>query len=389
MRSKNTNPLPQKTFKNLLEKRNPYCISIYLPMFKKGKEQNQDMGPAILKVHINKLEKELIALGLKDQEIKKYLEPLYTLVQDRELWRNPSDGLAIFMDKESGLQYYLLPVSFRETSYLSDHFNMLPLFPLYHQNGEYFILGLSRDYVKLYQADRFGLRDLSLEAHAPEQLEEAVGYDYAQKNLQFRTGQAGHKQGSFHGHGEGKDDEKLELLKFFKEIDKGVKELLGDSSAPLIVAGVSRWHSLYRETNSYPNLYGEALLGDPEFKDINTLHQESWELIKPYFSATLDSKTQAYLNQEHLPTTSNQLSDIIPAAEDGRVDTLFIEKERDQYGSYTEKQCLILDSEKSNKNISLFNKVARDTFLKGGKVYTLDRVNMPYSKRPLNALLRF
>ena len=389
MRSNNTNPLPLKTFNNLLEKRNPFCISIYLPMFKKGKEQNQDMGPAILKVQINKLEKELSAYDLKEQEIKAYLEPLHALVQERDLWRNPGDGLAIFMDKVSGLQYFRLPFSFQETSYLSDHYYVLPLFPLYHQNGEYFILGLSRDYIKLYKADRFGYRDLNLETHAPEQLEEAVGYDYAQKNLQFRTGQAGYKQGSFHGHGEGKDDEKTELLKFFKEIDKGVKELLGESNAPLIVAGVTRWHSLYREVNSYPNLYGEALTGDPEFKDINTLHQESWELIKPYFSAALETKTQAYLNQEHLPITSNQFSDIVPAAEEGRIDTLFMERNSDQYGSYTAKKCLILDSEKSIKNVSLFNMVARNTFLKGGKVFTLDKVNMPHSKKSLNALFRF
>ncbi|MBT8312024.1 MAG: hypothetical protein KJN91_04180, partial [Eudoraea sp.] len=56
--------------------------------------------------------------------------------------------------------------------------------------------------------DRYGLQDLFIEMHAPEQLEEAVGYDYKQKSLQFRTGQAGFAQGAFHGHGEGKDDEK-------------------------------------------------------------------------------------------------------------------------------------------------------------------------------------
>ena len=260
---------------------------------------------------------------------------------------------------------------------------------MYHQNGEYFILGLSRDYVKLYKADRYGLSDLHLETSAPEQLEEVVGYDYEQKALQFRSGQAGYAQGSFHGHGEGKDDEKLELIKFFKEIDKGVRELLGNSKAPLIVAGVARWHSLYKEVNSYPNLYDQALLGDPEFKDINALHQESWGLIAPCFAATLTAKTKAYLNQEHLPTTSNQLSDIVPAAENGRVDTLFIEKGKDQYGTYTKNKCLILDSEKTPKNISLFNKVALDTFLRGGKVYTLDKEHMPHSRRAINALFRF
>ena len=389
MRSKITTPLALNTFKKLSETHNPNCISIYLPMFKKGKEQNQEMGPAILKAQIHELEKALEQSGLNNMEITDYLQPLHDLVQDRELWRNPNDGLAIFLERESGLQYYLLPLPFEPKNYLSDHFYMLPLFPLYHQNGEYFILGLSRDFVKLYKADRYGLSDLNLEMHAPKELEEAVGYDYRQKTLQFRSGQAGYAQGSYHGHGEGKDDEKLELIKFFKEIDKGVSELIGDSNAPLLVAGVARWHSLYREVNSYPNLYEEALLGDPEFKDIDALHQESWGLIAPNFTTTLTAKTKAYLNQAHLPTTSNQLSDIVPAAENGRVDTMFIEKGKDQYGTYTKNQCLILDSEKTTKNISLFNKTALDTFLKGGKVYTLDKEHMPYPRRAVNALFRF
>lgn len=389
MRAIITKPLPLETFKKLSETHKPYCITIYLPMFKKGKEQNQEMGPATLKTHIHGLEKTLGKYGLKEPEIADYLKPLYSLVQDRELWRNPSDGLAIFLERESGLQHFLLPVSFEPISYVSDHFYMLPLFPLYHQNGEYFILGLSRDYIKLYKADRYGIKDLYLETHAPEQLEEVVGYDYQQKTLQFRTGQAGHAQGSFHGHGEGKDDEKPELIKFFKEINKGVRELIGDSNAPLIVAGVARWHSLYKEVNTYPYLYEEALLGDPEYKDVSALHQEAWELVAPYFKSALESKMKAFLNQEHLQLTSNQLSDIVPAAENGRVDTLFIEKGADQFGSYTDKQCLILDPGKTTKNISLFNKVARDTFLKGGKVYMLDKEHMPNPKRPLNALFRF
>ena len=384
MRSNITKPLPLKTLKKLSEIHNPNCISIYLPMFKKGKEQNQEMGPAILKSLIHEMEEALDQSSMKKQEIDAYLLPLQRLVEDRELWRNPSDGLAIFLEKDMGLQYYLLPISFEQLSYHSDHFYMLPLLPLYHQNGEYFILGLSRDFVKLYTADRYGLSDLALETHAPVQLEEVVGYDYEQKTLQFRSGQAGYAQGSFHGHGEGKDDEKQELIKFFKEIDKGVRELLGDSNAPLIVAGVARWHSLYKEVNSYPNLHEEALLGDPEFKDIDALHQESWGLIAPYFAATLDAKTRAYLNQEHLPITSNQLSDIVPAAHNGRVDTLFIEKGKDQYGTFTEKPCLILDSEKTTTNVSLFNKVALDTFLKGGKVYVLDKEDLPYSRRSIN-----
>ncbi len=201
MRLNNTHPLPVDTFKILAGVRKPNSISLYLPMFKKGKEQNQEMGPATLKTQIHEVAKTLSLNGLSNQQISAYLAPLKSLVDDRELWRNPSDGLVIFMDQDSGLQYFQLPVSFEVTTYVSDHFYLLPLLQLYQVNGQYYVLELSQDHVKLYEADRYGIQDLFIEMHAPEQLEEAVGFDYRQKTLQFRTGQAGFSQGAFHGHG--------------------------------------------------------------------------------------------------------------------------------------------------------------------------------------------
>jgi len=389
MRLNITHPLPVDTFKSLAGVQKPNSVSLYLPMFKKGKEQNQEMGPATLKTQINELEKILSLNGLKNQMIADYLAPIKALVADRELWRNPSDGLAIFLNEQSGLQYYQLPISFEKTTYVGDHFYLLPLFQLYQVNGQYCILELSQDHVKLYQADRYGLQDLFIEMHAPEQLEEAVGYDYKQKSLQFRTGQAGFAQGAFHGHGEGKDDEKKELIKFFKEIDKAVTKTLDGNKAPLLIAGVSRWHSLYEEVNTYSKLYKEPLVGDPEFKNKGMLHKESWKLIRPYFEETLRNKTAGFKDQEHLEITSHQISDILPAAENGRVDTLFIKKGADLFGTYGPKKCLILDSEKTTKNKSLVNKAALDTFQKGGYVYVLEQEDMPFSRRAVNALFRY
>ena len=381
--------MPVDTFKSLAGLQKPNSISLYLPMFKKGKEQNQEMGPATLKTQIHEVGKTLDQKGLSDQEISEFLAPVKALVENRELWRNPSDGLAIFIDKDTGLQYFQLPISFEITTYVGDHFYLLPLLQLYQVNGHYYILELSQDHVKLYQADRYGIQDLFIETHTPEQLEEAVGFDHQQKTLQFRTGQAAFSQGTFHGHGEGKDDEKKELLKFFKEIDKGVKETLDANKAPLIIAGVSRWHSLYQEVNTYSNLHEDPLIGDPEFKNKGQLHEESWKLIRPYFEQTLRSKITAYKDQQHLETTSHQISDILPAAENGRVDTLFVRKGADLFGTYGPKKCLILDSEKTTKNISLLNMAALNTYLKGGNVYTLKEKDMPYTRRPVNALFRY
>ena len=388
MRTNLKHPLPLDVFKSLAGIRYPHSITLYLPMFKKGKEQNLEMGPATLKTQIHQLEKTLNQHGLSDQKIADYLAPLKGLVADRELWRNPSDGLVVFLNEEKGLEYYQLPIPFDALSYVGDHFYMLPLLSLYDINGQYYILELSRDHVKLYMADRFGMQDLFVETHAPELMEEAVGYDYEQKTLQFRTGQAGY-QGTYHGHGEGKDDEKKELVKFFKEIDKGVNTTVETNTAPLLIAGVARWHSLYQEVSSYPNLYKKPLIGDPEFKNKGQLHRESWKLIAPYFRKVQKECITKYRDQVHLESTSHQISDIVPAAENGRVASLFIRKGADVFGTFGSKKCLILDAEKTPGNMSILNKVALDTFMQGGQVYLLEEETMPYPKRPINALFRY
>ena len=92
----------------------------------------------------------------------------------------------------------------------------------------------------------------------------------------------------------------------------------------------------------------------------------------------------------HTPKVSHQISDIIPAAIQGRIDTLFIRKGDKVYGTYNAKNnCVILDSEKDEINISLINLAAINTLLQGGNVFIMETQDMPHNKRPLNAIFRF
>ena len=104
-------PLPKTIFENLANTHGLHCVSIYLPMNKDGKEQNARIAQATLKQCLKKVHKDLEHHEMDPQEIKKYLKPIEALLVDIELWRNPSDGLAIFLDK-NGINYYTLPISF-------------------------------------------------------------------------------------------------------------------------------------------------------------------------------------------------------------------------------------------------------------------------------------
>lgn len=383
-------PIPQNRLEELATFKSPYSVSIYLPMYKSGKEQNEGLSQAHLKSSLKKVQQNLLDQGMDQKEIKAYLEPISDLIPDMNLWRHPSEGLVIFLDTEKGITFYKLPIKFKPEVYVSDHYYLVPLMPLFEFDASFYLLTLSQDHVKLYRGNQYQIEDLYVNDFAPERLEEAVGFDFEQKMLQFRTGQALHSAGSFHGQGEGKDDDTKEISFFFREINRGVNKTIETQNTPLILACVDWLYPLYKSVNTYNHLYPEHLSGDPEFKDKSQLLHEAQQLINRYLLKKKKQIAELYDELVHTPKTSHQISDIVPAAKHGRIDTLFLRKGDEVYGTYNKKNnCVILDSEKAPRNLSLINMAALDSLLQGGKVLTLDPEDMPIKKRPLNAIFRY
>jgi len=382
-------PFSKSLFEKLTNSGGLYCVSMYVPMYKKGKEQNDHLAQDNLKHCIKEVTNKLKKHQLSENEIKKYLNPIEKLLTNTEMWRNPSNGLALFLNK-NGLTHYKLPLNFKTQTYVANHFYLLPLLQIFHNNGDYYVLELSQDYVQLYEATKYGFNNLFVEDFAPTNLENAVGFDYKQKMLQFRSGQNAFTSGSFHGHGEGKDDDKKEIETFLRAINKGINKLIINKKAPLIIAGTNALFNMYQQTNTYPNLYKTNISGDSEFKNKNLLHANSWKLIKPYFEIEQNEKINQFSELYHTPKTSYDTSDIILSSFDGKIDTLFIEKGKDFFGAVnTESRNVHIDSEREIQNGSLVNSSAINTFLKGGKVYVLPKEKMPIKGKILNAIYRF
>lgn len=382
-------PLPKTIFENLANTHGLHCVSIYLPMNKDGKEQNARIAQATLKQCLKKVHKGLEHHEMDPQEIKKYLKPIEDLLTDIELWRNPSDGLSIFLDK-NGLNYYMLPISFEMKTNVSDHFYLLPLLPLYNEDDDYYLLELSQDYVKLYEANKYGYQDIYIQDFAPAQLEEAVGFDFKPKLYQFRSGQNAQMPGSYYGMGEGKDDLKKELYKFFREIDKGINKIISNKKAPLVIACADPLFGLYKEASTYPNLLENYVAGDSEFKNKTKLHQESWKLVHPFFEKIKEAKLLQYKELYHTPKASYQISEIVPAAINGKIDTLFVQNGADEFGVFDQQTNRLMFRKKTElNNASLSDLSAVSTFMQGGKVYFLASEEMPDKGHPMNALLRY
>lgn len=379
----------KKEFEKLADHHDPHCVSIFIPTHRAGQEVNQGVDMKILKNQLKKVEKQLKDYQLSDNEISSLLEPAEMLLDDIKFWKYQSDGLAIFLGKDF-FKYYTLPVYFEEYIYVADHFYLKPLVPLFNSGGEFYILALSQKDVKLFQGFPFQIDELVVEDLLPEKLEEAVGFDYEQKSLQFRAGQEGTEKGMFHGQGEGKDDKKEEILKYFRAVNKGVMSILHDSKAPLIIAAVDYLIPIYLEANEYKYVHDEHITGNPEQADPVLLHEKAMDLLKDHFDTYKNEKLGSFEKKLSDAKASFREEKVIPAAINGRVDTLFLRNRASLWGTFEKNTNSInTEEESSTNNADLLNIAAIKTINQGGAVYLLEEEEMPEPNTKANAILRY
>lgn len=365
------------------------CISIFIPTHPLGGDIRVENDQLSLKNQIKAITSLLREKGLDKEEIKEKLSPLSLLLDDKEFWKNQSYGLAIFLT-DHFLETHSLPISFKPYIAIGSSFYLKPLMPAFVGNGRFMLLSLKLHDVSLFEVGRDGISKVYLDETVPRQLEEVVGSDYKQKDLQFRSLKKEYGSATSHGHGEGKEERKGEILKYFRAINKGILRLLHSENLPLVVACADYLYPIYRQANTYKFLSEKHVSCDPSGMDLAELHQKSWDLMAPHFLNEQEEKIALFKQFEGKDRTSSVIETIIPAAFDGTIAALFLQKNTDVWGTYNPetREVKVMD-QSIPSSVSLTNMAAIKVFLKGGKVYLFDKEQMPNPHSIVNALYRF
>jgi hypothetical protein len=382
--------LSRKDLRALSEKKDGLHVSIYMPTHRAGPETQQD--PIRLKNLLGQAEERLMDSGLRAPEAKAQLESAYKLIQDGVFWQSQSDGLAIFVSSEIA-RHYRLPLDFEELVVITERFHVKPLLPLLSGDGRFYVLALSQDEIRLLQGTRYRVGEVDLEG-APTSLAEALRFDDPERRLQFHTasgpsGGKGSRPAMFYGQGAPSQDEKGDILRYFQKLDTGVQELLADEQVPLVLAGVDYLLPLYREANTYPHLSEEGIEGNPENLSAKELHQRAWAIVQPRFLEEREVAAKQFRQFADTDRASDNLTDIVPAAYHGRVETLFVALGVQQWGTFDPAANEIQmhqDAEPGDQD--LMDSAAVQTLLHGGSVYAVELDQMP-SEVSLAALFRY
>ncbi len=366
--------LTQDVLKTLTQTEGEWCVSIFMPTVRAGSEAQQN--PIRLKNLLRTAEEDLKAVGLRAPDVDAQLGPIRGLLDDADLWRNVSDGLAIFAGPDH-FSYYRLPIVFEEMVAVRRRFHIKPLLSLLSGDGRFYLLALSKDQVRLLEGSRDSVHEFDLEG-VPESLAEALRYDEPQRMMRAAATSGGPV---FHG-GSAADDTnaKQDILRYFQMIDRGLRELIADKNIPLVVAGVDYLLPLYRDANTYPHLMQKGLTGNPETLSAKDLHARAWEIVKPYFAQAQAAAAELYdeLAGRDDERASNHVVTVVRAAVEGRVSVLFVAKDVQQWGVYRAHSHKVHGHpQRQPGDQDLLDVAAVETFLGGGTVYVVDRDAVP------------
>jgi Bacterial archaeo-eukaryotic release factor family 7 len=385
--------LAKKEIKALLEKHEGLCVSIFLPTSLGGLDSQQD--ELRLRHQIRDTENRLLLENLRSNEIEKLLEPLNALLEDGGFWSHTIDGLAIFRTPEM-FHYYRLPYSFKEQVVVSDHFYLKPLLPFLATGGQFYILALSQNVIRLLEGTRFDIHELKLPETVPANLVEALKYEEEENEVSFYSsssgalvGKGGRKAAIFYGQGVGHDDSKDHLLRYFQQIARGLHELLRDEKAPLVLAGVEYLLPIYQQANTYPYLLHRGVPGNPDKLSSDALHARAWEVVEPYFQQVQEDTAAQYRGNVGTAQTSNDIREIMPAAYYGQIGSLFVAIDQELWGHFDPASNTIhVHKEARFRDDDLLDEAATQTILHGGSVYAVEQSKIP-GETALAAVFRY
>jgi hypothetical protein len=361
--------------RTLMDKHEGPCVSIFLPTHRSGQEMQQN--PIRLRNMLREAEEKMHAAGIRPPEAKALLDPAMGLVDNVLFWRRQGEGLAIFFSADV-FRYYSLPTSLAEAIVVANRFHLKPFLPLLSRDERFFILTLSANEVKVLRGTEQGVTEIDVNT-VPKSLADALRYDELQKHVRFRAGTSGAgRSAMLSGSAAELDDAKDNLLKYFRQIDRGLRDLLREERAPLVLAGVDYLFPIFREAGTYPYIMEEGIAGNPSRMSLEQLHRQAWAIVERYFQRAQDDALAHYRDSSGTGLTSNAVDEIVPAASHGRVGLLFVAQGCQRWGAFDpdSSRVQVFSGEEPNAE-DLLDLAAMQTYLNGGTVFALAREKMP------------
>lgn len=381
--------LRREELRDLAERRQAFCVSVFLPTHRGGPETRQD--PIRLKNLIKLAEREMVLQGQRPAAARETLAPMRRLAGDGEFWREQEKGLALFAC-DGWFRHFRLPLEFSERVTVGGRFQISPVLPLFAEGGSFYLLALSRNRVRFFRGTPTDLAELQVPG-LPKSVDDALKYDVREAQSQVHSGApaslGGKEAGVFTGQGVGVDDEEIRTKQFLLQVERAARQWLKDQHAPLLLAGVEELVAEYRSVNKYGTLLDDSVAGNPDLVQPHQLQAEAWPKVLPHFQTKRKKALSSYQELSGAGRAAHDVKPVLAAASAGRVDAAFLPAGVQKWGKYdaTENRAEPHDARQPGDE-DLIDRIAVETALHRGSVYLIPPDEMPDGKEAA-AVLRY
>ncbi len=367
-----TDHITEHDLVRLLDQASGACVSIYLPTT--PLPADMDKARIQLKNLRSEAFNELSQQGVRRPDAEAILLPVDELLDDESFWPYLSDGLAIYTCPSTHA-VFRLPIAPEPSCRVSWRFILKPLIPLLTEDSVFYIMAISRNDLRLFEGTRHHIRELP-STELPSSMSEA---------LKIRKRPSMSSSGKI----QGDEGQKKLYLQYFLQIDRLLRPVYAVHSEPLVIAGVDYLLPIFREASSYPHLVPEGIVGSPEQLTAEELHAKALPLVEPIFTQPRREAIASYRALQGTGKTANDLEQVLTAALDGRVKTLFVNLEADRFGRFdTSTRKAVVRETPEAGDADLCAQAARLTYETGGQIFAGTPSELP-EDRPLMAILRY
>lgn len=286
---------------------------------------------------------------------------------------------------------YTLPVPVPDLAVVASTFHTKPLLSYLARDRHFFVLALSEK-ARLYEGSPAVLEEAA-GARLPAGVDEATGKG---KGVDPYRGVHGWGSDGRALHRRGTDDaaqaRKDRLARYFKTVDERVCAFLRDRGAPLVIAGVSSHHGVYRASSRYPHVLAGGIQGNVNHLRPDELHRLAWPIVAEHEAQREASLVAEYVTVRGMGRTSEELAVVARAVVEGRVRVLLHAEGAHVWGHLDREtgECRLGSAGEASgfARADIIDDLCELTLLQGGAVVEVAPVRMP-TLSPVAAIHRY
>lgn len=378
------------SMKELVEYNQKPCVSIFLPAAQKGAGTLQP--PIRLKNMLAQAWDELIERFPESQRsMADIFKQADALVDNKLFWQHQKQGFAMFIGP-GWLRHYSFGISLKDRCTVGNAFNIKPILPLFTDKTRYYMLALSQKTVRFFEVINEQMTELEL-PDVMQSIEELRKYEVREKQLQvYAMPPAGARRGGVaHGHATDFDGKEMKkrVSEFARNVVGGIENYLQTDRTPVLLCAEPFMQHLVNDCRPSFNLMKESISANPTRMEPEQIFSRAAEIMDRETAMQNKRIIDRLAALMDTGWTIQDIERILPCAEEGRIESLFINPDQPAWGFWNRDGGLIqVHEEPAPSDQDLTDIAVLQTLMHGGEVYAVPSGAIK-GGTPMAAILRY